>query len=313
MAAAGAWPAPIPKPNRRADDRCRRPSANCRSARSGWRSPRALIPLPQRNAGGMPARSTFWKRRVAPMGFDCTPAAVRGGRNRSGGQPVGPAGRGRTACSSSPAIPTWCRPATPPPGATTRFAGRRSRTACFYGRGACDMKGAIAAFAAGIGRFLDPARARIWRLDRPPDHRRRGRPGDQRHPKGARLAGRPGRPPRRLRGGRTDLPAGGRRDDQDRPARTARFGRLTVTGVQGHTAYPHQADKPGQPAGRHAGGDHGGAAGPRDGAFRPDQPGDHPRSTSATPATNVIPARAAATFNIRFNDRTPGQSLHRFS
>jgi len=30
------------------------------------------------------------------------------------------------------------------------------------------------------------------------------------------------------------------------------------------------------------------------------------------PATNVIPARAAATFNIRFNDRHTGQSLHRF-
>ena len=90
--------------------------------------------------------------------------------------------------------------------------------------------------------------------------------------------------------------------------RGSMVGRLGVEGVQGHAAYPHLADNPI----------------PRlvamlrvltetalDGGSEHFQP-----STIAVtsvdvgnPATNVIPASACATFNIRFNDAHTGASL----
>ena len=56
------------------------------------------------------------------------------------------------------------------------------------GRGAVDMKGAIAAFIAAAQRYLDRREAGVLRLDQPVDHRRRGRAGGQRHPEGAGVA-----------------------------------------------------------------------------------------------------------------------------
>jgi len=85
-------------------------------------------------------------------------------------------------------------------------------------------------------------------------------------------------------------------------------GRLTVTGVQGHTAYPHLADNPLPRLVRmldaisshelDRGTDH----------F---QPSNLQLTTVDTgnPATNVIPASATAGFNIRFNDLHTGDSL----
>ena len=83
---------------------------------------------------------------------------------------------------------------------------------------------------------------------------------------------------------------------------------LTVTGVQGHTAYPHLADNPL----------------PRliaildalantklDDGTDHFQPSNLQLTTIDTgnPATNVIPAQATAGFNIRFNDLHTGASL----
>lgn len=85
-------------------------------------------------------------------------------------------------------------------------------------------------------------------------------------------------------------------------------GKLTVTGVQGHTAYPHLADNPM----------------PRlvkmldaIASFELDKGTDHfqPSNLQLTtidtgnPASNVIPASASAGFNIRFNDLHTGESL----
>ena len=57
-----------------------------------------------------------------------------------------------------------------------------------YGRGAVDMKGGIACFVAAVARHIEQAR-RAQGLGLVPHHRRRGRPGDQRHGQAARLGG----------------------------------------------------------------------------------------------------------------------------
>ena len=83
---------------------------------------------------------------------------------------------------------------------------------------------------------------------------------------------------------------------------------LTVHGTQGHSAYPENADNPIPRLMKML-------------AAVADVPLDRgsahfPPSTTAitsidvgNPATNVIPARATAKFNIRFNDRHSGESL----
>ncbi len=85
-------------------------------------------------------------------------------------------------------------------------------------------------------------------------------------------------------------------------------GHLTVHGVQGHTAYPHLADNPVHrlvhmlDALTHATLDQG---------TEHFQPSTLQVSTVdvGNPASNVIPATARATFNIRFNDTHSGDSL----
>ncbi|MEK9679470.1 MAG: succinyl-diaminopimelate desuccinylase [Rhodospirillaceae bacterium] len=78
-------------------------------------------------------------------------------------------------------------------------------------------------------------------------------------------------------------------------------GKLTVYGVQGHTAYPHLADNPIHRLAKMV-----------DAltAAELDQGSNHFQASTlqfstidvGNPATNVIPARASATFNVRFND-----------
>ena len=85
-------------------------------------------------------------------------------------------------------------------------------------------------------------------------------------------------------------------------------GDLTVTGVQGHTAYPHRAKNPLPPLVRLL---------DRLASHTLDQGNAHfdPSTIALTtvdvgnPATNVIPAEARATFNIRFNDGHTSASL----
>ena len=86
---------------------------------------------------------------------------------------------------------------------------------------------------------------------------------------------------------------------------TARF---TITGVQGHAAYPHRANNPLPAMARLV---------DRMSSHELDQGTDHfDASTLAfgtvdtgNPATNVIPAEVKATVNIRFNDLHTGASL----
>jgi succinyl-diaminopimelate desuccinylase len=85
-------------------------------------------------------------------------------------------------------------------------------------------------------------------------------------------------------------------------------GRLTVTGVQGHVAYPHLTDNAA----------HRLIALLQTLVLSPLDPGtEHfqPSSLQVTtidignPATNVVPGQARATFNIRFNDQWTSESL----
>lgn len=175
-----------------------------------------------------------------------------------------------------------------------------------YGRGAVDMKGGIACFVAAVARLVA----------------RRGRPrgsisllitGDEEGPSingtsklldwavsrgetwDAAVVGEPTNPERV-----GDMIKIGRRGSIS--------GRLTVHGRQGHVAYPHLADNPVRglmallDALLVADYDQGTAD------FQP----SNLEVTSVdvgNPAVNVIPARASAMFNIRFNDSWTGETL----
>ena len=181
------------------------------------------------------------------------------------------------------------------------------RDGVLYGRGAADMKGAIACFVSAVATFLN-AGERSWQ----------GSislliTGDEEGPavNGTRkvlqwmadngreidvcLVGEPTNPE-----SVGDMIKVGRRGSM--------VGRLAVHGVQGHAAYPQLADNPI----------------PRLVAMLRvltetslDEGSAHFQPSTITvtsvdvgnPATNVIPATARATFNIRFNDRHSGATL----
>ncbi|ASY55026.1 succinyl-diaminopimelate desuccinylase [Sinorhizobium sp. CCBAU 05631] len=175
-----------------------------------------------------------------------------------------------------------------------------------HGRGAVDMKGGIACFVAAVARHIE----------------KHGRPkgsisflitGDEEGPaingtikllewaaqKGERwdacLVGEPTNPDNL-----GDMIKIGRRGSLS--------GRITVHGVQGHAAYPHLADNP--------------VRGilqltqalmdpPFDTGTENFQPSNLEVTTIdvGNAAVNVIPAKASAAFNIRFNDRWTAESL----
>jgi succinyl-diaminopimelate desuccinylase len=85
-------------------------------------------------------------------------------------------------------------------------------------------------------------------------------------------------------------------------------GTLAVHGTQGHTAYPHLADNP---VHRLIDMLHAVTAAPLDGGTAHFQPSTLQVSTIdvGNPAANVIPAEARAVFNIRFNDGWTGDRL----
>ncbi|MGC4392113.1 succinyl-diaminopimelate desuccinylase [Agrobacterium sp. M50-1] len=175
-----------------------------------------------------------------------------------------------------------------------------------FGRGAVDMKGGIACFVAAIARHIE----------------KHGKPqgsvsflitGDEEGPSingtskllewaaargetwDACVVGEPTNPDQL-----GDMIKIGRRGSLS--------GRITVHGVQGHAAYPHLADNPIRGllplthALMHPPFDHG---------TDDFQPSNLEVTTVDTgnAATNVIPARATAAFNIRFNDTWTAESL----
>ena len=89
-------------------------------------------------------------------------------------------------------------------------------------------------------------------------------------------------------------------------------GRLTVHGVQGHTAYPHLADNA---AHRLVAMLHALTGAELDRGSEHFQPSTLQVSTIdvGNPTSNVIPATARAVFNIRFNDRWTSEQLERWA
>jgi succinyl-diaminopimelate desuccinylase len=186
------------------------------------------------------------------------------------------------------------------------FAGE-VHNGTLYGRGAADMKGAIAAFVAAAQRFLD---ARGFGFG--------GSislmiTGDEEGPSinGTRkmlssLA---------ARGETIDACIVGEPTCESALGDMAKIGRrgsmnvtIEVTGVQGHVGYPHLADNPIHALLRMLSAL---TAEPLDAGNAAFQPSSLQITTIdvGNPVTNVIPARAKARFNIRFNDMHSSASL----
>src|SRR5690606_18250436 len=175
-----------------------------------------------------------------------------------------------------------------------------------FGRGAVDMKGGIACFVAAVARHIEkhgpPAGSISFLIT-----------GDEEGPsingtekllewaagKGeswdACLVGEPTNPDRL-----GDMIKIGRRGSLS--------GRIVVHGVQGHAAYPHLADNPVRGLLQLT---HALMADPFDQGTADFQPSNLEVTTVDTgnPAVNVIPAKATAAFNIRFNDTWTAESL----
>ncbi len=189
------------------------------------------------------------------------------------------------------------------------FAGE-IRDGRLIGRGAADMKAAIACFVAAAERFLARRGAgfagRIALIIT----------GDEEGPS---INGtRPMLGWMKRQGERLDACLVGEPTNPEALGEMVKIGRrgsltgrLTVHGVQGHSAYPHLADNPVHRLVRML-----------DAIIR--EPLDHgtahfqPSTLQVTsidvgnPASNVIPATARAVFNIRFNDAHSSASLARW-
>ncbi len=176
-----------------------------------------------------------------------------------------------------------------------------------HGRGASDMKGAIAAFVSAVSDFLDdrgPGFGGSISLLITGDEEGDAVNGTVKvlewlDETGERLdmclVGEPTNPE-----ALGDMIKIGRRGSLT--------GNVTVRGIQGHTAYPHLADNPVHRLIRMLG---------AIADTKIDDGTEHFQATTlqvstvdvGNPAANVIPARAGATFNARFNDLWSGESL----
>jgi succinyl-diaminopimelate desuccinylase len=180
------------------------------------------------------------------------------------------------------------------------------RDGVLYGRGACDMKGAIAAFVAAVSRHLGsrpiPSGSISLLIT-----------GDE---EGPAIDG----TVRVLdwmeqRGEQPDLCIVGEPTNPARLGEIIKIGRrgslnatVTVHGIQGHVAYPARADNPIHRLIRALGAL---TAAPLDAGSEWFEPSSLQLVSIdvGNPATNVIPQAATARLNIRFNDRHTGASL----
>ncbi|MGF1609953.1 MAG: succinyl-diaminopimelate desuccinylase [Kiloniellales bacterium] len=178
-----------------------------------------------------------------------------------------------------------------------------------YGRGAVDMKGAIAAFVAATAAFLDrrsPDFGGSISLLVTGDEEAEAINGTRK------MLGWLAARDERLDACLVGEPTSDQRlgDTVKIGRRGSMNGRLTVFGIQGHSAYPQLADNPahrliamlqpvlGEPF---------------------DQGSEFFQASSlqvtsidiGNPATNMIPAQATAAFNIRFNDLHSSASIER--
>jgi succinyl-diaminopimelate desuccinylase len=184
------------------------------------------------------------------------------------------------------------------------------RDGALCGRGAVDMKGAIAAFIAAAGRHLEERGQNLSgsiSLLITGDEEGDAVNGTRKvlgwlEERGERIdACLVGEPTSAQQLG--DMIKIGRRGSMT--------GRLTVHGVQGHTAYPHLADNA---AHRLVAMLHLLTTAELDGGSEHFQPSTLQVSTIdvGNQATNVIPASAQAVFNIRFNDCWTREKLERW-
>jgi succinyl-diaminopimelate desuccinylase len=188
--------------------------------------------------------------------------------------------------------------------------GAAFRDGALCGRGAVDMKGAIAAFIAATRRFLDErgsAFAGSISLLVTGDEEGDAVNGTRRVLDW--LAGRGEILDACLVGEPTSAQVLG--DMIKIGRRGSLTGRLTAHGVQGHTAYPHRADNA---AHRLVAMLHALTTAELDHGTAHFQPSTLQVSTIdiGNPASNVIPASAQAVFNIRFNDHWTSEKLKRW-
>jgi succinyl-diaminopimelate desuccinylase len=178
------------------------------------------------------------------------------------------------------------------------------RDGALIGRGACDMKGAIAAFAAACADHF---------ATRPPGSVSLLITGDEEGP--ARDGTRRVLEWMEANGQIPDLCLVGEPTNPDQLGDAIKIGRrgslnarLTVDGTQGHAAYPHRADNP---VHRLTAALAAMLAAPLDAGTAWFEPSSLQVTSIdvGNGASNVIPARAEAHLNIRFNDRHSGASL----
>jgi len=174
-----------------------------------------------------------------------------------------------------------------------------------YGRGACDMKGGVAAFVAGAASYLQAGRpAGSISLLITGDEEGVATDGTvrvlewmaaNRQIPDFCLVGEPTCPVRL-----GDVVKIGRRGSMN--------ARITIHGVQGHVAYPHRADNPAHRLVRALAAL---TAAPLDAGSDWFEPSSLQITSIdiANRATNVIPASASAALNIRFNDHHSGAAL----
>ncbi len=191
-----------------------------------------------------------------------------------------------------------------PPGAAAWSAdpfGGDVRDGAVYGRGACDMKGAIAAFLAAAA---EPSGAGSVSLLITGDEEGPASGGtvrvlewmaQQGHVPDFCLVGEPTNPARL-----GEVVKIGRRGSLN--------ARITVTGVQGHVAYPDRVDNPVHRLVRALA--ECASASLDDGTEWFERSSLQVTSVDVgNAATNLVPAAASARLNIRFNDRHSGASL----
>jgi succinyl-diaminopimelate desuccinylase len=171
-----------------------------------------------------------------------------------------------------------------------------------YGRGACDMKGAIAAFVAAVAHTSTPAGSISLLIT-----------GDEEGPATDGtvrvldwMAANGQIPDFCLVGEPTCIKRLG--DTIKVGRRGSLNARIAAHGTQGHIAYPHRADNPVHKLVRALAAL---IAVPLDPGTEWFQPSSLQLSSIdvGNPATNVIPATAHAALNIRFNDRHTGAAL----
>lgn len=196
-----------------------------------------------------------------------------------------------------------------PPGSAAAWScdpfAAATRDGQLYGRGAVDMKGGIAAFVAACADHLAaaPRRGTISLLITGDEE---GVAKDGTAPLMAWLA---------ARGEVPDFCLVGEPTCRARLGDAVKIGRrgslnatITVSGTQGHVAYPDRADNPAHRLVRALAAL---TAAPLDAGSAHFQPSSLQITSIdiGNPATNVIPAEAQARLNIRFNDRHTGAAL----